>query len=38
VAEERADALISDLIGRGVDQAAIIGRVTVDPAEKIFVD
>lgn len=38
VASDRAEALISDLIGRQVDQVAIIGSVTADASEKIYVE
>ena len=37
VSPDRAEALIADLIEKGADQSAIIGDVTDDPAEKIFV-
>ena len=33
-----AEALIADLIEKGADQSAIIGDVTDDAAEKIFVE
>ena len=38
VGSERAGSLVSDLIANGVGEAALIGRVTADPAEKIFVE
>lgn len=36
VARNRAEDLVSDLIQHGVDQAAVIGDVVADPAEKIY--
>ncbi len=37
VAPDRAEALMADLIEKGVEQSAIIGDVTADSSEKIFV-
>jgi len=37
VAGERAEALVADLMAKGIDQAAVIGSVIADPSEKIFV-
>jgi hydrogenase maturation factor len=37
VASERAEALVADLIGKHIDDAAVIGHVIDDPSEKIFV-
>jgi selenide, water dikinase len=37
IARQRADELVSDLIQKGVVEAALIGEVIADPAERIMV-
>ena len=37
VAADQAEALLSDLSGKQVEQAAVIGSVTADASEKIYV-
>ena len=38
VAPDRAESLVSELLGKHIDNAAIIGSVISDPSERIFVE